>query len=105
PKKPAKFSDAWVLASYSEFFRLGRVEYHSFHARGLCPEHALHFALRPRPCLGARAQTLARKSFGGNCSHPAAGHSACRNRLDSAEAFWPSRSNRRISVSKFSSRH
>jgi ABC-type molybdate transport system, permease component len=68
------------------------VEHHSFHARGLRSEHALHFAIRPRPCLDTRAQTLARKSFGGNSSHIAAGHSARRDRFDSAEAFWPPRS-------------
>ena len=63
------------------------MEHHSFHARGLRSEHALHFAIRPRPCLDTRAQTLARKSFGGNSSHIAAGHSARRDRFDSAEAF------------------
>ena len=63
------------------------MEHHSFHARGLRSEHALHFAIRSRPCLDTRAQTLARKSFGGNSSHIAAGHSARRDRFDSAEAF------------------
>ena len=81
------------------------MEYNPFHARGLCPEHGLHFAIRAGASLDPRTQALARKSRSRNASDIAAGHSAGGDWFDSAEAFWPPRTGWGFPVSKFSSRH